>query len=113
MCENSDILSKTAVQRLNHSKFIKSQELEGRLEVDEVNAYLGGKAISKELWRRQAFEMGLPADVYLDIAALATDESGTHKVKYGGQTYLVEVNGIVPSEYGPHREIKSLTIYPG
>ena len=109
MCENPE--SKTVSQRLEHRLLIKTQRLEGKLEVDGRNAYFKGKAIPRELWRLQAFEMGLPADLYLEIAALAKDEAGSHTVKYGDRTYLVDVNGVVNSDYGPQSLVKSITVY--
>ena len=104
-------MSKTASQRLEHILLIETQRGEGRLEVDDKNAYFKGKAIPIEVWRRQAFEMGLPADLYFEIAALAKDEAGGHTVKYGNRTYFVEINGIVHSAYGQHREVRSITMH--
>ena len=111
MCENPSVMSKTATQRLEHKLLIESQKQDGRLEVDDKNAYFRGKSIPKELWRQQAFQLGLPADTYLDIAALANNERGKHFVEYNSQKYLVEVNGTVPSPHGLKREIKSVTPY--
>ena len=85
--------------------------LENNLQVDATNAYFYGKAISKELWRQQAFDMGLPADIYLDIAARASNEPGKHVVRHDNREYLVEINGLVDSKYGSHREVKSITPY--
>ncbi|MBI1935732.1 hypothetical protein HYS31_04805 [Candidatus Woesearchaeota archaeon] len=113
MCENPDIPSKTAAQRLEHKLLAEYQNREGRLQVDEKNAYFKEIVIPKDLWRTQALEMGLPADLYLDVTALAKNESGSHAVKFNGRTYLVEVNGITQSGYGLHREIKSVTAYQG
>jgi len=115
MCENPEWygMSKTAWQRLEHRLLIETQKREGRVDVDERNAYFRGKSILKDAWRREAFEMGLPADSYLDIAALAKNEEGSHLVEYSNQTYLVEVNGMVQSGHGRHREIKSIIPYLG
>lgn len=112
MCENPDIASKTALRKLEHRLLIGTQKSES-IEVDGRMAYFKGKAISKELWRLQALEMNLPADSYLDVAALARNEAGMHIVRHHNQEYLVEVNGIVHSMHGPHREIVSITAYKG
>ena len=106
MCMDNSTGVRIGVKRIG-----PRQTLENTLEVDETNAYFYGKAISKELWRQQAFDMGLPADIYLDIAALASNEPGRHVVKHDNRDYLVEINGLVDSKYGQHREVKSVTHY--
>lgn len=111
MCENPGSISKTSMQRLEHKLRAGTQKGRGELRVDDNYAYFRGKSIQKEVWRRQALEMGLPADTYFDIAALARNEAGKHTIKYKGQNYLVEVNGAVQSEHGLHREIMSVTQY--
>ena len=113
MCENPDITSKTAMRRLEERLLMDTQRGSGELRVDDSHAYFMGKAIPKEAWRVQALKMGLPADMYLDIAALAKDDVGRHAVNYKGRTYLVEVNGAVQSEHGLHREIISIIPYQG
>ncbi|GEM_PF-2739615 len=113
MCENPDIPSKSSVRRLENRVLTEHQNSEGRIKVDDRRAYFRGKAILKGTWGQEAFEMGLPADTYLDIAAIARNESSSQIVKYRGQTYRVEVNGIVKSAYGSHREIKSVTMFCG
>lgn len=110
MCENPDIVSRTSIQRLEHKLLIETQK-QNRLEVDNENAYFMGKAIPKERWRLQALGLSLPADIYLDIAALAKEGAGSHVVKYYGNSYIVDVNGIVHSGYGQHREIVSIKIH--
>jgi len=109
MCENPD--SKTELQKLEQRVLMVYQRGKGKLEVDEKNAYFKGKAIPKDLWRVQALEMGLPADMYLDIAALAGNEIGIHTVKHEGLTFAVEVNGAIQSQYGRHRLVKSVMLY--
>lgn len=111
MCENPGAISKTATQKLEHRLLIKSQRGANELKVDDNYAYLKGKAIQRELWMRQSFEMGLPADMYLDIVTHASDEPGKHVVRQDNQDYLVETNGVITSKYGLHREIKSVTPY--
>lgn len=109
MCENPYIMSKTALQRLEHRLLAAYQRGEGRLEVDDKNAYFRGNAIPLELWRQQAFAMGLPPDTYLDIAALAGNAYGAHQVSHGGKKFVVEVSGLIESRYGQHRQVSSVT----
>ena len=111
MCENPGVISKTATQKLEHRLLIESQRGANELKVDDNYAYLKGKAIQRRLWVQQSFEMGLPADMYLDIVTRASDEQGEHVVRQDNQDYLVETNGIITSKYGLHREIKSVTPY--
>ena len=109
MCENPD--SRTILRKLEERLLMETQRGMGELIVDDNYAYLRGKAIPKDLWRQQAFEMGLPADTYLDIAALARNEAGSHTIKYKCLFYIVEVSGIVQSKYGQHRVINSVVPY--
>jgi len=109
MCENPD--SKTTLQKLGHKLLIETQKQEGKLAVDDKNAYFRGKAVPKELWRQQAFQLGLPADIYLDIASLAENSPGSHRVSHGNQTFAVNIGELVQSEYGLHRIVKSVMPY--
>lgn len=109
MCENPD--SRTTLRKLEERLLIETQRGMGELIVDDNYAYLRGKAIQKDVWGRQAFDAGLPADIYLEIAALARNEAGSHIVKYKGNEYLVEVNGIVLSARGQHRKVISIKLH--
>lgn len=106
MCENTD--SKTALRKLEERLLTKYHNTEGKLEVDERNAYFKGKAIPLELWRQQTFQLSLPADTYLDIAALAENTQGNHQVSHENRRFVIEVGGLVQSQYGQYRLVSSV-----
>ena len=111
MCENPDIISKAGLQRLEQRLLAESQRGDNELKVDDSYAYLRGKAVPKETWRREALRLGLPPDMYLDIATLAGDESGVHHVKHGSLAFAVDVNWVIESKYGQHRLVRSVAPY--
>ena len=109
MCENPD--SKTTLRRLEERLLMQHHRNEGRLEIDESRVYFKGKAIFKEAWRSQSLQIGMPPDIYLDIAALAKNERGYQVVNQADQKFLVGLGGIVHSRDKPYREVTSVARY--
>ena len=97
--------------RISGTKKLDTPMIENALRVDERNAYISGKAIPKELWREQAYQLSLQPDIYLDIAALAGSSPGSHSVRFGNQTFLVDVGEVVQSEHGRYRLVTSIKPY--
>ena len=89
----------------------KPSALKDPIKVDDSNVYFSGKAMSIERWRNQSIQVGLPPDMYLDIAAKVENERGFHSVTHLGEKFLVGIAGVVESRYGQHTEVVSIARY--